>query len=332
MTRKACNTLSVMHAWHTIRVMRDPQALEITYLTGAIRREATNGRSDFGVLLTPLMGNVPRPLGIHAHDNGVWSEFVSKGKKPFSLENFLHHLDMFAGMRHQCLFAVAPDVVGDWWKTLQRSRPVLPEIRKRGYRAALVAQDGLQHHMNRIPWDEFDVLFLGGGQSELYLSKTNRVQWKDPETGKVWKDPETGKCKWVGEWKLTPGAARLTAEARRRGKDVHMGRVNSLKRLRYAQDIGCTSADGTFIAFGPDKNTPEVQGWVNTLNVETEVEHNFSSCIICRHHIEVQAQTYRIPRWKATQNVLDYVAANPYRHPHRATQPAAIGTELPVAA
>jgi hypothetical protein len=33
-----------------------------------------------------------------------------------------------------------------------------------------------------------------------------------------------------------------------------MGRVNSLKQLRYARDIGCASADGTFITFAPDTN------------------------------------------------------------------------------
>jgi hypothetical protein len=31
-----------------------------------------------------------------------------------------------------------------------------------------------------------------------------------------------------------------------------MGRVNSLKRLRYASAIGCDTADGTYVAFAPD--------------------------------------------------------------------------------
>jgi hypothetical protein len=40
-----------------------------------------------------------------------------------------------------------------------------------------------------------------------------------------------------------------------------MGRVNSLRRLRYADAIGCDSADGTYIAHGPDINLPALLGW-----------------------------------------------------------------------
>jgi hypothetical protein len=55
-------------------------------------------------------------------------------------------------------------------------------------------------------------------------------------------------------------------EARGRGKWVHMGRVNSLRRLRYAAAIGCDSADGTYLAFGPDTNLPAVRGWLRDVN------------------------------------------------------------------
>jgi hypothetical protein len=50
---------------------------------------------------------------------------------------------------------------------------------------------------------------------------------------------------------------------------VHMGRVNSLKRLRYAEFIGVDSADGTVLTFGPDRRLPEVLGWVHTLKHHT---------------------------------------------------------------
>ena len=235
-------------------------AQPITYLSGAIVDAALGQREDFGILLTPLMGNRPAKVGTHAHDNGVWSEFAAqlKGKsKPFNLARYLAHLDSWVAHQATALFAPAPDVVGDWQATLARSRPVLPMIRERGFKAALVAQDGAELDIDSIPWDEFDVLFLGGGRDKKYLSKTNRVRQKNPKTGRM---------EWVGEWKLTPGAARLTKEARRRGKGVHMGRVNSLKRLRAAQKMGCTSADGTKIAFGPDIHTPTVQGWLDELN------------------------------------------------------------------
>jgi hypothetical protein len=41
-----------------------------------------------------------------------------------------------------------------------------------------------------------------------------------------------------------------------------MGRVNSRRRLRIAAQMGCHSADGTFLAFGPDRNLPHLLGWL----------------------------------------------------------------------
>lgn len=293
----------------------------ITYLSGAIRTEALDWRTPgLGILVTPLMGNVPTQPGLHAHDNGVWSEFTSKGKKPFQLDAFLRHLDLWRGAQSWCLFAVAPDVVGDWRATLERSAPVLPEIRKRGYRAALVAQNDLEDHMDEIPWDTFDVLFLGGGPRPEYLSKTNRVSVKTCSCAKRCKHKRTP----MGEWKLTPGAARLVAEARRRGKDVHMGRVNSLLRLSYAQTIGCTSADGTIIAFGPDIRTPEVQGWLQTLNPAKPQAK--ASCFLCRWHAQAYVNTYS---WMTVDHVLANVFkgscphaqdANPQLAPYRGAE------------
>ena len=130
----------------------------------------------------------------------------------------------------RCSFATAPDVVGDAVATLKRSRPHLDAIRQLGYPAALVAQDGLEDI--DVPWDEFDAFFIGGST----------------------------------EWKLSTDAAFLAMEANSRGKWVHMGRVNSRKRLRYAKSIGCHSADGTYLVFGPDKNLPKLLSWLDEIN------------------------------------------------------------------
>jgi hypothetical protein len=124
-----------------------------------------------------------------------------------------------------CLFAVAPDVVADAAATLKRSLPWLPKVRALGYPAAFVAQDGLE--ALTVPWDDFDVLFIGGS---------------------------TG-------WKLGQHARTFVAEAKARGKWVHMGRVNSERRYRYAHSIGCDSVDGTFLTFGPDVLLPRLLSW-----------------------------------------------------------------------
>ena len=54
----------------------------------------------------------------------------------------------------------------------------------------------------------------------------------------------------------------LFAEAKRRGLATHMGRVNSGRRFRLARDVGYDSADGTFLAFGPDANLPRLLSWI----------------------------------------------------------------------
>lgn len=132
--------------------------------------------------------------------------------------------------RDRCAFAVAPDVVGDAGATLVRSRPWLARIRELGIPVAFVAQNGLEDL--EVPWSDFDVLFIGGDTA----------------------------------WKLGPAARELTAEAKRRGLTVHMGRVNSSTRLDYAAAIGCDSADGTFISFAPDQNLDRVARWLADLD------------------------------------------------------------------
>jgi len=170
-------------------------------------------------ITTPKQGNKMPEQAAWCADNGCFGEGYPGDAKWWAwLERQPN--------RESCAFAVAPDVVCDAAATLERSLPWLPMIRSLGIPAALVAQNGLEDL--DVPWDEFDVLFLGGDD----------------------------------EWKLGPHARRLTAEAKARGKSVHMGRVNSLRRMRYAFAIGCDSADGTCLTRGPDKNLPKVLSWL----------------------------------------------------------------------
>lgn len=172
-----------------------------------------------GYIDTPAQGNT-RITGVTwCADNGCF------GKGYPGDDKWLDWLRANAKDSGTCLFATAPDVVGDAEATLTRSAPWLPTIRSLGYPAALVAQDGLE--FLDVPWDEFDVLFIGGS---------------------------TG-------WKLGAGARSLVYQAKARGKHVHMGRVNSEKRYKYASSIGCDSADGTYLTFGPDQNLRDVLAW-----------------------------------------------------------------------
>lgn len=186
-------------------------------------------------IVTPAAGNAITPGAIWCADNGVFG-----GDYPGDDA----YLAWLAARRHlaaSCAFAVAPDVVRapdgqlrpDAAATLARSAPMLPRIRALGFPAALVAQNGLEHL--DVPWDDFDVLFIGGDDA----------------------------------WKEGPAAAQLARAAKQRGKRVHMGRVNSLRRLRIAERIGCDSADGTYLAFGPDRNLPTLLSWLRQLDWPT---------------------------------------------------------------
>lgn len=132
-----------------------------------------------------------------------------------------------------CLFATAPDALCDHQRTYLRADPWLDRVRALGYPVAFVAQNGCRP--NKLAWDRFDALFIGVDD----------------------------------EFKLGPHARELVTVARERGKWVHMGRVNSLKRSRYAEAIGCHSIDGTYITFAPDKNLPKVLGWMRDVNDQT---------------------------------------------------------------
>jgi hypothetical protein len=147
----------------------------------------------------------------------------------FSLSGYLAWLDKMKPLAASCLFATAPDVVADAQKTWDRSSPTFVEIRARGFGAALVAQNGIESM--DIQWSLFDALFIGGDT----------------------------------EWKLSSASADVCREAKRRGMWVHMGRVNSLRRLEIAESFGCDSVDGNYLGFGPDTNLPKLLSWLDTL-------------------------------------------------------------------
>lgn len=101
----------------------------------------------------------------------------------------------------------APDQVANAEITLDLFERWYPRIRH--LPLALVGQDGMEE--KELPWSQFDCFFIGGST----------------------------------RWKLSDAAGSLAIEAKRRGKLLHMGRVNSNMRLRYAYNLHCDTVDGT---------------------------------------------------------------------------------------
>jgi len=177
-----------------------------------------------GLLLTP---NDRRRK---AHGTGIkWAaDNGCYSPKNWSSEKWWRWLVSERSNAQDAFFATAPDVVGNWDETLAQSVAWLSRIRSLGFPAALVLQDGATTFS--VPWDCIDVLFVGGSTA----------------------------------WKLGDVAADIVTEARRRGVPVHLGRVNSRRRWRYAEALGCSTVDGTFLAFGPEKNLPRLLSWTES--------------------------------------------------------------------
>jgi len=123
-----------------------------------------------GAILSPRQGNKLPAEGVYCIDNNCGP--CATGQPGDAYPGDEAYLAMLGEVfssdgtdfcdpdQARCLFGVAPDVLGDAAATLERSRHMLGWIRYYGLPAALVAQNGIEHL--EVPWDDFDVLFLGG--------------------------------------------------------------------------------------------------------------------------------------------------------------------------
>jgi hypothetical protein len=199
------------------------------YLSTNMKASA-GARRDIGVLASYHNGqkSIRKHFSttIWAADNGCFT------KPDLDVEDYLRWLAELRVYLPTCLFATAPDVVGDAGATWERSEAVLPKIRELGFKAALVAQDGIEHRP--IRWGAFDVLFIGG----------------------------------TTQWKLSEAAYEVARQAKSYGLHVHMGRVNSRRRLRIAYLAGCDSADGTHLAFMPDVRLAQMERWLDEFKTQ----------------------------------------------------------------
>jgi hypothetical protein len=215
----------------------------------------------------PGLGMLAQPRSsVHDHagdypfwaaDNGCFAEALGK---PWDESHWLRWIDeQVVPRRANLLFAVAPDVVGDADATLHRSRPYLDLLRDRGLPAAFVAQNGFDP--DTTDWDTFDALFIGGSP------ECQPCGFIRPAPDRNTTCPGCGRR--LTEWKESPQAANASQAARHHGKWVHLGRVNSWRRLDLARRQHADSADGTYLAFGPDKNWPRLRAWIARIADET---------------------------------------------------------------
>jgi len=133
-------------------------------------------------------------------------------------------------------FACVPDVVSDWNATLRLFEKWQPIMDAAQLPLACVAQDGATP--DQIPWELIRCVFIGGST----------------------------------DWKLGEMSESIIREGNNQGVWVHVGRVNSLKRLRWAKHAGADSVDGTMLVFNPTKRLEELLRWLPIVNSEQRLE------------------------------------------------------------
>lgn len=179
--------------------------------------------SPTAVLSSARWGHIvtPSKWGNSIQGGRLWcmDNGVFTGK--FSEADFWGKLRQMEPYRDTCLFVVAPDVVANAIATMSAYRHWGARIKALGWPVAFVAQDG-QELFDFPP--EYDVLFIGGST----------------------------------EWKMSTAADDCIFKAKAAEKWVHVGRVNSQKRIRHFQLMGVDSVDGTTVCFAPDKNHPVI--------------------------------------------------------------------------
>jgi hypothetical protein len=221
-------------------------------------REVMEQGGLLGLIDTPDQGNKHPEGALWCADNGKFSPKRAMSGEPWDEQGWWNFLVKNADKAHRAVFATAPDVVhwvdygggkmgpmGDAAATLVESAKWYDKIRELGYPVALVAQDGLDPA--DVPWDEIDVIFVGGSDDYKVGS---------PPEGRV------RPLKLCGTPWGKPGCISVVQEAKRRGKWVHIGRVNSLARYRFARMIGADSVDGTYLKNKPSVTLPILQGWL----------------------------------------------------------------------
>lgn len=199
--------------------------------TKSVREQAPSSNGRLGHLLTPLNGNKVETI----LETGLPWAIDNGAFKKFEPNKFMTLLDESVG-KPRCLFVAAPDVVANANRTIFSFYHWWPVLKKTGQPIAFVLQDG-QENMPLPPDRFYDALFIGGST----------------------------------KFKLSREAAALGQEGKRRGKWLHMGRVNTPGRIRHAADIGCDSIDGTSTSmFGDTYISPHLRSIANNLVRKSE--------------------------------------------------------------
>ena len=201
----------------------DSMKIYVSGGTTTVRHLSTTrlGQEHLGHLLTPQMGN---DIGSLIRSGLPWACDNSAFSNPDDTKFWNMAIDAWDWMRH-CPpdWVAVPDSVCNHSETLRLFHDWVAmwnyELDTIPFPLAFVLQNGAD--IDSVPWDQIAAVFVGGDD-----------------------DFKLNKCH------------DLVAYAKAIGKLVHVGRVNSLKRIKYAVDIGADSIDGSGFSMFPDRKIP----------------------------------------------------------------------------
>lgn len=117
-------------------------------------------------------------------------------------------------------YVTVPDCVGNFEETIKLFDDWYKLLKNEQLPLAFVLQDNMP--ISEIPFDKVSSIFIGGST----------------------------------DYKLSKEVANIVSMSKEKTKWVHMGRVNSKKRIRYAHKIGCDSVDGTGFSMFANTHIP----------------------------------------------------------------------------
>lgn len=131
-----------------------------------------------------------------------------------------------------CLGVIVPDVKFDWEATLKRFFENYYHVERFGYKVAYATQDG--QPIDKVPWYHIQTLFVGGSNDH----------------------------------KRGPEGEALALEAKRRGKWVHVGRVNGGESIVQFWPWA-DSWDGTTFSHHPTQQVGPIKNGIHTVSMAT---------------------------------------------------------------
>lgn len=152
----------------------------------------------------------------YALDNGAWTAFQQG--KPFDEKKFGHAL---AKMGRDADFVVIPDIVAGGLPSLEMSLRWMRRVLDASERGLVAVQDGIE---------PADIIDLIGQRVGIFVGGS--TPWK---------------LRTMPMWGVL---------AAQKGAWLHVGRVNSGKRIQLCADAGATSFDGTSVPRFPKNLRP----------------------------------------------------------------------------